>query len=89
MGRTLTIWTGATGSCWDSSPRPCLCTKSFRADEFLRYMAAVKGLKLSRKELDHAVDRLLDTVNLREEGKRKLGSFPAVCASVWASPRLC
>ena len=26
--------------------------KSFKADEFLRYMAAVKGLKLSRKELD-------------------------------------
>ena len=26
MGRTLTIWTGATGSCWDSSPRPRLCT---------------------------------------------------------------
>ena len=49
--------------------------KSFRADEFLRYMAAVKGLKLSRKELDHAVDRLLDTVNLREEGKRKIGEF--------------
>ena len=23
---TLTIWTGATGSCWDSSPRPRLCT---------------------------------------------------------------
>lgn len=49
--------------------------KSFRADEFLRYMAAVKGLKLSRKELDHAVDRLLDTVNLREDGKRKIGEF--------------
>ncbi len=38
-------------------------------------MAAVKGLKLSRKELDHAVDRLLDTVNLREDGKRKIGEF--------------
>lgn len=49
--------------------------KSFRADEFLRYMAAVKGLKLSRKELDHAVDRLLDTVNLREDGKRRIGEF--------------
>ena len=49
--------------------------KSFRADEFLRYMAAVKGLKLSRKELDHAVDRLLDTVTLREDGKRKIGEF--------------
>ena len=49
--------------------------KSFKADEFLRYMAAVKGLKLSRKELDMKVEGLLDTVNLREDGKRKVGEF--------------
>lgn len=49
--------------------------KSFRADEFLRYMAAVKGMNLNRKELDMTVDRLLDTVNLREDGKRKIGEF--------------
>lgn len=49
--------------------------KSFRAEEFLRYMVAVKGLKLSRKELDAAVERLLDTVNLREDGKRRIGEF--------------
>lgn len=49
--------------------------KSFRADEFLRYMAAVKGMNLSRKELDMTVDRLLDTVNLREDGRRKIGEF--------------
>lgn len=49
--------------------------KSFRADEFLRYMAAVKGMNLSRKELDATVDRLLDTVNLREDGRRKIGEF--------------
>lgn len=49
--------------------------KSFRADEFLRYMAAVKGMNLSRKELDMTVDRLLDTVNLREDGKRRIGEF--------------
>lgn len=49
--------------------------KSFRADEFLRYMAAVKGLKLSKKELQATVDRLLDTVNLREDGKRKIREF--------------
>ncbi len=49
--------------------------KSFRAEEFLRYMAAVKGLKLSRKELNQTVDRLLDTVNLREDGRRKIGEF--------------
>lgn len=49
--------------------------KSFRADEFLRYMAAVKGMNLGRKELDATIDRLLDTVNLREDGKRKIGEF--------------
>ena len=49
--------------------------KTFKADEFLRYMAAVKGLKLSRKELDMKVDGLLETVNLQEDGKRKVGEF--------------
>lgn len=49
--------------------------KSFRAGEFLRYMAAVKGLKLSRKELNATVDRLLDTVNLREDSRRRIGEF--------------
>ena len=39
------------------------------------YMAAVKGMNLSRKELDATVDRLLDTVNLREDEKRKIGEF--------------
>ena len=49
--------------------------KSFRAEEFLRYMAAVKGIKCGRRELDALVDRLLDTVNLREDGRRKIGEF--------------
>ena len=49
--------------------------KSFKADEFLRYMAAVKGLTLSRKELDYKVDSLLETVNLQQDSKRKIGEF--------------
>lgn len=49
--------------------------KTFRADEFLRYMAAVKGMKLSRKELDKTVEGLLETVNLTQDGKRKIGEF--------------
>ena len=52
-------------------------------------MAAVKGMKLSRKELNATVDRLLETVNLREDGKRKSANFPAGCASGWALPRRC
>lgn len=49
--------------------------QSFRADEFLRYMAAVKGLTLSRRELDCTVDHLLDIVNLQEDGKRHIREF--------------
>lgn len=49
--------------------------KAFKAEEFLRYMAAVKGLNLTRRELDTTVDRLLDTVNLRDDGRRKIGEF--------------
>lgn len=49
--------------------------KSFRAEEFLRYMAAVKGLKLSRKELDMRIEGLLEAVNLRHEGRKKIGEF--------------
>ena len=49
--------------------------RSFRADEFLRYMAAVKGMKLSKKELESTVDRLLETVNLQGDAKRKIGEF--------------
>ena len=56
-------------------PQNSALYKTFRADEFLRYMAAVKGMKQSRKELDKTVEELLDTVNLRQDGKRKIGEF--------------
>ena len=49
--------------------------KSFRADEFLRYMAAVKGVRLTGKALDHRVDEVLETVNLRAEAKKRIGAF--------------
>lgn len=48
---------------------------TFRADEFLRYMAAVKGLDLSGKKLNATVDRLLETVNLRQDAGRRIGEF--------------
>ena len=56
-------------------PQNVALYKSFKADEFLRYMAAVKGMKLSPKELNATVDRLLDTVNLRQDAKRRIGEF--------------
>lgn len=49
--------------------------KSFRAEEFLRYMAAVKGLKLTGKELAMRIEGLLETVNLQNEGKKRIGEF--------------
>lgn len=49
--------------------------KTFKADEFLRYMAAVKGMKLSKKELNKTVDGLLETVNLTADAKREIGGF--------------
>lgn len=49
--------------------------KSFRAGEFLQYMAAVKGLRLGKKELASHIDRLLETVNLQNEGRRKIAEF--------------
>ena len=49
--------------------------KGFRAEEFLRYMAAVKGLKLGRRELDTRIEGLLETVNLRREGRKRIGEL--------------
>lgn len=49
--------------------------KTFRAGEFLRYMAALKGLKLSRRELDTLVDSTLEKVNLKNEKNRRIGEF--------------
>jgi ABC-type multidrug transport system ATPase subunit len=48
---------------------------SFTAEEFLRYMSAVKGLNLSKRELEANIDRLLETVNLLEDRKRKIKEF--------------
>ncbi len=49
--------------------------KTFRADEFLYYMAAVKGMNLSKKELRMTVDKVLDIVNLRQDAHRKIREF--------------
>ena len=49
--------------------------KDFRANEFLRYMSAVKGLKQTRAEMDKNIDRVLDLVNLRKDTGRMIGAF--------------
>ena len=45
----------------------------FTAERFLRYMAALKGLK--KKEAKQKIASLLETVNLKESAHKKLGSF--------------
>lgn len=49
--------------------------KSFRAEEFLRYMAAVKGMKLTKKQLNLRIEELLEMVNLRNERRKRIGEF--------------
>lgn len=56
-------------------PQSVSLYRDFRADEFLRYMSAVKGMKLSRKECDANIDRVLDLVNLREDARTLVGSY--------------
>lgn len=45
----------------------------FTAEEFLGYMAALRGL--SKKEATQAIERVLEQVELREAAKRKIGGF--------------
>lgn len=48
---------------------------SFTAEEFLRYMSAVKGLPLSKREREINIERLLETVNLTADRKRRIKEF--------------
>ena len=45
----------------------------FTAEEFLGYMAVLRGL--SKKEAAGAIERVLEQVELREAAKRKIGGF--------------
>jgi ABC-type multidrug transport system ATPase subunit len=57
------------------------------AQEFLEYMAAIKGM--SGEKARRRISDLLDLVNLRDAAHRPLGGIPAECASAWASPKHC
>lgn len=46
--------------------------KNYTAEEFLKYMAALKGVK---NNLNEKITELLDFVNLANERKNKIGSF--------------
>lgn len=47
--------------------------KNYTAEEFLKYMAALKGVENSR--LSEKITEILDFVNLADEAKTKIGSF--------------
>lgn len=47
---------------------------NFTAVEFLRYAAALKGLK-GKKEIDKKIEKMLEMVNLTEYAKKKVGGF--------------
>lgn len=47
--------------------------KNYTAEEFLRYMAALKGMENNR--LSEKITEILDFVNLADEAKTKIGNF--------------
>lgn len=47
--------------------------KNFRADEFLKYMAVMKGIP--KKNVDEKVASLLEMVNLTDNAKKYIGQF--------------
>lgn len=47
--------------------------KNFRTDEFLEYMAVMKGIP--KNNIKSLVKKLLDDVNLTEDARRKIGQF--------------
>ncbi|MBQ6678409.1 MAG: ATP-binding cassette domain-containing protein [Lachnospiraceae bacterium] len=48
---------------------------NFTPREFLAYIAAVKGMKLDRKQLNTRIEELLGAVNLLSEADRKIREF--------------
>lgn len=47
--------------------------KNFRADEFLRYMAVMKGIE--KKRIDSLVNELIEKVNLTNDSHRYIGQY--------------
>ncbi len=74
-GEDITALDGRYREILGFQPQAPALYKSFRAEEFLRYMAAVKGLKLTRKELGMRIESVLETVNLRQDGRKRIGEF--------------
>jgi ABC-type multidrug transport system ATPase subunit len=56
-------------------PQSPVLYKSFRAEDFLKYMMVLKGMNLSKKEIQRKADAALSIVNLRDEGRMRIGEY--------------
>lgn len=56
-------------------PQEQICYPQFSLQEFLNYMALLKGLDTKSKETKEQIDRLLEEVHLQDVRKKRIGTF--------------
>lgn len=69
IGKNMQEYTGKIGYL----PQYPKFYKNFRADEFLRYMAVMKGIE--KKRIDSLVNELIEKVNLTNDSHRYIGQY--------------
>lgn len=69
IGKNMQEYTGKIGYL----PQYPKFYKNFRADEFLRYMAVMKGIE--KKGIDSLVSELIEKVNLTNDSHRYIGQY--------------
>lgn len=56
-------------------PQEQICYPQFSVQEFLNYMALLKGLNIKSAEVKEQIDWLLEEVHLKEVRKKRIGTF--------------
>lgn len=56
-------------------PQEQICYPQFSVQEFLNYMALLKGLNVKSPEVKEQIDRLLEEVHLKDVRKKRIGTF--------------
>lgn len=56
-------------------PQEQICYPQFSVQEFLNYMALLKGLDVKSPEVREQIDRLLEEVHLQDVRKKRIGTF--------------
>lgn len=56
-------------------PQEQICYPQFSVQEFLNYMALLKGLDIKSPEVREQIDRLLEEVHLKDVRKKRIGTF--------------